>query len=260
MELALKDKVVIVTGGSGGIGQAIVEKFVKEGATVIVADITETPTAEFAAKLKSLGGEVSFMKVDVTSRSEVSILVSNVIDSFGRIDILVNNAGFHRNLLMADVTEADWDKVLDTNTKGVYLFSQAVVPHMTKAKHGKIVNTASVAGKEGYAGHVHYSASKFAVIGITQVLAKELGKYNINVNAVCPGSVLTAMMTTQLEDIARRENRPEEEIWGELLAASPLGRAPTPDDIANTILFLSSEISKNITGESINVSGGMRMD
>ena len=260
MELALKDKVVIVTGGSGGIGQAIVEKFAGEGATVVVADITDAPTPEFAAKLKSMGAKVTFMKVDVTSRSEVADLVARVIDKFGRIDVLANNAGFHRNLLLPDVTEADWNKVMDINTKGVYLFSQAVASHMIKARQGKIVNTASVAGREGVAGHIHYSASKFAVISMTQVLAKELGEHNINVNAVCPGPVLTPMMTTQLTDIARRENRPEDEVWAEFLASSPLGRAPETQDIANAILFLSSEIARNITGESINVACGIRMD
>ena len=260
MDLGLEGKVVIVTGGARGIGKAIVEGFIEEGANVIVADImldTEQESSERAE-----GSEVKVLAVmtNVTKKSDVDHLVSATLKRFGKIDILVNSAAVVRSIKFVDIEEEEWDRVSDVNVKGVYLVTRAVVPHMIAARHGKIINISSVSGKEGVVGLSHYCASKFAIIGITQTLAKELAEYDINVNAVCPGIVRTQMWEVLLDDMSKYEKLSQGQIFDRLIGSIPLRRAQTTEDIANTVLFLSSEASKNITGEAISVNGGMRMD
>jgi len=260
MDLGLRGKVAIVTGGARGIGAAIVEGFVKEGANVIVADIIVDTIQDLSGRVGRGGVKVLAVKTDVTKKSDIDYLVSTALGHFGKIDILVNNAGIVRSISFVDIEEGEWDRVSNVNSKGVYLVTKAVVPHMIAARRGKIINISSVAGKQGVVGLSHYCASKFAVIGVTQSLAKELAEYDINVNAVCPGILRTHQWEVLLDDISKREGLSREQIFNREIGRIPLKRAQTPEDIANVVLFLSSEVSKNITGEAISVNGGMRMD
>jgi meso-butanediol dehydrogenase/(S,S)-butanediol dehydrogenase/diacetyl reductase len=260
MDLGLKDKVVIVTGGARGIGAAIVSGFVEEGANVTIGDIRVELAEDLAAKMKGRVRKIVVVRTDVTKKSDAKELVARTMKEFGKVDILVNNAGVVQEKLFVDIEEGDWDRINRINAKGVYIVTQAVVPHMITARYGKIVNISSRSGKDGQIGLSHYAASKFAVIGLTQALAKELGEYNINVNAVCPGIIPTAMWDKILAVRAERHGLPREQIFDNLLRQVPLRRPQNPDDIAKVVLFLSSEVSRNITGEAINVNGGLRMD
>jgi len=260
MDLGLEGKVAIVTGGGGGIGAATVEGFAKEGANVAIADISLDVAQELAKKIGKGGVKALAVRTDVTKKSDVDDLVSITLEEFGKIDILVNNAGVARDIMFVDIEEEDWDLVNHVNVKGVYLVTRAVVPHMIAARYGKIINISSRAGKEGMIGLSHYSASKFAVIGLTQAVAKELGEYNINVNAVCPGILRTIMWEGLLDARTKRLGLPREQIFDNWIERIPLKRPQKPEDIANVVLFLSSEVSRNITGEAINVNGGLRMD
>ena len=256
MNLGLEDKVAIVTGGANGIGEAIVEGFVKEGANVIIADIN-LPSAQTLAERIGGKAKVLAIKIDVTNQSDADNLASNSLKEFGHIDILVNNAGHEPNWKnFVDLEESDWDRVNDVNVKGAYLVTRAVLPHMIAARYGKIIN----AGKQGQAGNSEYCTSKFAVIGLTQSLAKEMAEYDINVNAICPGLVHTPMWERMLGDLSKQTGKPRVEIFNQYRAQVPLKRSQTSEDMANVVLFLSSEISKNITGESININGGILMD
>jgi NAD(P)-dependent dehydrogenase (short-subunit alcohol dehydrogenase family) len=260
MDLGLKSQVAIVTGGAKGIGAAIVEGFVKERSHVVVADYSIDDAQKLAEKLGKDGVKVLAIRTDVTKKSDVDNLASVTLQEFGKIDILVNNAGIISDIKFIDLEEKEWNRVNDINAKGVYLVTQAVVPQMMAAKRGKIINLSSLAGKKGAPRVAHYCASKFAVIGITQSLAYELAEYNINVNAVCPGILRTALWEGLLDTRSKSQNVPREQIWDRFIEQVPLKRPQTPEDIANIILFLSSEVSKNITGEAISVNGGIRMD
>ncbi len=260
MELGLKGRVAIVTGGADGIGKVCVEGFVREGASVVIADINIDHAREVAERLSADGKKVLAVRTDVTKKTDVDNLVATALSEFGKIDILVNNAGVVRDIMFVDIEEKDWDWVNDVNAKGVYLVTRAVVSHMITARYGKIVNISSRSGKEGQVGLSHYGASKFAVIGLTQALAKEMAEYDINVNAVCPGILRTHMWEQLLEVRAKRQGLPREQIFDSWIQQIPLKRPQESEDIANVVLFLSSEVSRNITGESININGGLRMD
>ena len=262
MELGLKGKVAIVTGGANGIGKACVEGFVKEGANVVIADIDIASAQEVAKRLSRNGVKVLPVKTDVSKKAEVDNMVATTMKEFGKIDILVNDAGVEGKMVkLPDLEEEQWDRVNDVNVKGTYLMTRAVVPHMMAARYGKIVNFSSFYGREGFADDCEYCASKFAVIGITQALAKEYAEYNINVNAVCPGIVRTPMWERVLDILVERTGNPRrEEIWEHWVGTVPLKRPQTVEDIARGVLFLSSEVSRNITGESVNINGGLRVD
>ncbi len=260
MDLGLEGKVAIVTGGARGLGAAIVEGFVKERASVVIADVLLDAAQKLAERLGRDELKVVAVRADVTKKSDADNLEATTLKEFGKIDILVNNAGIVRNNLFVDVEEAEWDLVYSINAKGVYLVTRAVVPHMMAAKYGKIVNIASVSGKMGFESEGSYAPSKFAVMGLTQVLAIEMAGYNINVNAVCPGIVRTPMWEKMLDNLYRIEGRNREEIFQEWCEPILLKRPQTPEDIASVVLFLSSEVSKNITGEAVSVNGGLRMD
>jgi NAD(P)-dependent dehydrogenase (short-subunit alcohol dehydrogenase family) len=260
MDLELAGRVAIVTGGARGIGAAIARGFAAEGASVVIADSRIDLARDMAEKLAGSGAKAVAVGADVTRQPDAENLASTALREFGGIDILVNNAGVIQDLKFVDIEEKDWDRINDANVKGVYLITRAVVPHMIAAGYGKIVNISSLAGKRGSAGIVHYCASKFAVIGITQALAKELAEHDINVNAVCPGILPTAMWEVLLEARAKRQRLSRKRVWDRWMAQIPLGRPQTPEDIANLVLFLSSAVSRNITGEAININGGMYMD
>jgi len=260
MELGLKGKVAIVTGGARGIGGNIVEGFAREGANVVIGDILSDVAQELAEKLSKGGTKVLAVKTDVSRKSDADNLVATTLKEFGKIDILVNAAGIVRDTLLVDIEEEEWEQVFAINAKSVYLVSRAVVPHMIAAKQGKVVNISSRAGKDVPAGLSHYGASKFAVIGITQAMAKELAPYDINVNAICPGILRTDMWEKILDVRSKRTGIPREEIWSRMMDTIPLKRPQVPEDITNVVLFLSSEVACNITGEAISVNGGARMD
>jgi len=262
--LRLKNKISIITGAARGIGKTAALALAREGADVIIADVV-SDTYNVAKEIESLGRRSAAIECDVTKWKDVQNVVDKTIEMFGRIDILVNNAGISHVALIEEVSPEDFDRLMNVNAKGAFLFCKAVVPHMKKQKYGRIVNIASAAGLVGIGALTSYSMSKFAVVGLMQALARELGEYNINVNAVCPGIVFTDMWVYTAQqpgvkyffpDKKRPALSPEkivEEIARQTMA---LGRPQTVEDIANTVVFLCSEESKNITGQSISVDGG----
>ena len=261
MDLGLENKVAIVTGGAMGVGAAIVVGFVKEGANVVIADIVLDAAQNLADKMSKSGAKVLAVKTDVTKKSDVDNLVSITLKKFGKIDILVNNAAVAPAILdFVDIEEEEWDRVNDVNAKGIYMVTRTVVPHMIAAKYGKIVNIASLAAKEGFVGWDHYAASKFAVLGLAQSIAKEFAPHNINVNSVCPGIVRTHLWEEIIANAAKNEGLTADQVFERESKRVPLGRVQTPEDMANMVLFLSSDVSRNITGEAVNVNGGIRMD
>jgi len=264
MDLGLKGRVSIVTGAAMGMGAVISENFVKEGANVVVADVNLAAAQKTAERLVKLGkGEVKVVavKCDVSKKADADNVAATAMKEFGKIDILVNNAGVIRQAKFPELKEEVWDMEMNINAKGNYLMTSAVVPHMISARYGKIVNASSICGKQGTPEYCSYTASKFAVTGITQTLGKELAQYNINVNAYCPGYVRTHMWEGLLDQLAKDSGRPREEIWDEVIGGLvPLKRPQTPQDIANLVLFLSSDVSENITGEAVSINGGARTD
>jgi meso-butanediol dehydrogenase / (S,S)-butanediol dehydrogenase / diacetyl reductase len=252
----LEGRVAVVTGGARGIGRGIVEALAAHGATVVVADLDLDEGRRVA---ESLGEGGHAKELDVTSEASVRGVMSDVIDELGQLDILVNNAGVSRSIPFVDIEEAEWDRVFDINVKGVYLACRAVVPHMMGRRQGKIVNLSSMVGKEAIPLFVHYSASKFAVIGITQGLAKELAPYDVNVNAVCPGIVRTPLWEPLLDQLSENKGISRDAAFAEFVDGIPLGRPQDPQDIGEVVAFLASDKARNMTGQGINVTGGMQL-
>jgi 3-oxoacyl-[acyl-carrier protein] reductase len=246
------DKVVLVTGGAAGIGKATALRFAEEGATVVICDVDETKGSE---TLKLLGVHASFYIVNVASHEDVQKWVEAVVGKHGRIDVLINNAGilrdgqlvkFKESQLVGQMSEADFDLVIAINLKGVFNCTQAVVPVMIKQGGGVILNASSVVGLDGNFGQTNYVATKSGVIGMTKVWARELGRYNIRINAVAPGFTATEMVKAM-----------PEKILDGMKARIPLGRLGEPRDIANTYLFLASAEASYITGAVLRVDGGI---
>jgi len=237
-----ENKVVVVTGGSRGIGKAIAEKFAEDGAKVIITYKNAVEAEYFDAK------GIKHSMCDAANTAEVQAFIDSVIKEFGRIDVLINNAGLTKDGLLMRMSEADWDIVLNTNAKGVFNFTKAVCRQMISQKQGKIVNISSVVGITGNAGQSNYSASKAAVIGFTKSIAKELASRNINVNCIAPGYIDTDM-TSKLNDNVKQG----------ILEAIPLKKIGSGDDIANAVMFLSSSSADYITGQVLCVDGGMVM-
>lgn len=247
--MMLEDKVALVTGASRGIGRAVALRLAGEGAAVAINYAGNAKAAEeVKAAIEAEGGKAILVQADVSNSESVDAMVKQVVDAFGGIDILVNNAGITRDGLLMRMKEEDWDAVLNTNLKGVFLCTKAVSKLMMKKRSGKIVNMASVVGVNGNAGQANYSAAKAGVIGFTKTMAKELAARGINVNAIAPGYIETDM-TAVLSDGVK-----------EAMAKNiPLGRGGKPEDIANATLFLVSDCASYITGQVINVDGGMVM-
>ena len=242
-------KVVLVTGGSRGIGKAIALKYAENGYNVVINYVSsKTDVAELEKEFNTKGIESLILKADVSNVNEVENLVKSAIDKFGRIDVLVNNAGITRDGLLMRMKEEDFDSVIKINLKGTFLVTKAVTPYMMKKRDGKIVNLASVVGVTGNAGQCNYSASKAGIIGFTKSIAKELASRNIRVNAVAPGFIDTDMTNVLGEDIKKSIN-----------LQIPMKRMGTSREIANVVYFLGSEESSYITGQVINIDGGMVM-
>lgn len=245
----LDSKVAIVTGGSRGIGKEIVLTLAQAGANVVINYVGNKELAENVAEdVIRMGRDALVIRADVSDSNDVDNLVSETLNKFGRIDILINNAGITRDNLIIRMKEEDWDRVIDTNLKSVFLTSKAISKIMMKQREGKIVNISSVVGTLGNAGQANYVAAKAGVIGLTKTLAKELASRGINVNAVAPGFIQTDMTASMREDIKEK-----------LLEQIPLARLGNPKDIANMVKFLVSEEASYMTGQIIHVDGGMVM-
>jgi 3-oxoacyl-[acyl-carrier protein] reductase len=246
--MELKEKVALVTGAAQGIGKAVALMLARHGADVIVADVNLEKAQETAREVEAIGRGAMAVKVDVTRLSDVEQMVESALGRFGKIDILINNAGIARDKLILRMTEEDWDAVLDVNLKGTFNCTKAVIKHMSKQRSGKIVNIASVVGEMGNAGQANYSASKAGVIGLTKTIAREFAQRGINVNAIAPGYIQTPM-TDGLPDKAKEE----------LKRMIPMERLGQPEDVAHAVLFLVSEASSYVTGQVLNVNGGIYM-
>ncbi|NSL51217.1 3-oxoacyl-[acyl-carrier-protein] reductase [Calidifontibacillus erzurumensis] len=245
----LTGKVALVTGASRGIGRAIAIELAKAGAKVAVNYAgNESKAKEVVDLIKENGGEGFAIQADVANAESVEVMVKEVIATFGALDILVNNAGITRDNLLMRMKEEDWDAVINTNLKGVFLCTKAVTRQMMKQKKGRIINIASIVGVCGNPGQANYVAAKAGVIGLTKTTAKELASRNITVNAIAPGFITTDM-TDELPEEAKNE----------MLKQIPLGRFGDPADIAHVVRFLASDDSSYITGQTIHVDGGMVM-
>ena len=260
MGARFEGKVAVVTGGSRGIGKALGERFAAEGAKVCLA-ANEALVEETAAELRAHGRTAIGVQVDVTVGAQVKALYARVAKELGEVDISVQNAGVITIARLEDMTEAEWDKVMAVNTKGVFLCCQEAAVRMRKAQRkGRLINAASGQARQGFIYTPHYAASKFGVVGITQSLAKELAPAGITVNAFCPGIITTDMWA--YNDSAWGKllgNYKPGELMAEWVSKIPLGRVGTGEDVAGLVAFLASEDAAYITGQTINVDGGMFM-
>lgn len=245
----LEGKIAIVTGATRGIGKGIAHKFVEQGATLIFTYASSDEKARMLEnELSAAGGVAKGYKSDAADFNAAAELIDLVVKDFGTVDILVNNAGVTRDNLLLRLTEDQWDEVIRINLKSVFNLTKAAIKPMLKARRGSIINMSSVVGIEGNAGQSNYAASKAGVIGFTKSIAEELGSRNIRCNAIAPGFISTEM-TSSLD----------EKIIQEWLEDIPMKRAGTPEDVANVSLFLASDLSGYVTGQVINVCGGMQL-
>lgn len=248
MDLGISGKKAVITGGARGIGAAIALELAQEGVEVIITDISDASAPATLEKIAARGGKGYFYTMNVTDYDSVHECVDKIVAERGSIDILVNNAGVTKDKLFVRMQEADWDFVLNVNLKGVFNCSKAVAPKMMKSKWGRIINISSVVGVMGNVGQANYSASKAGVIGLTKTCARELAARNITVNAVAPGFIKTDMTDALSEDVSNK-----------LLAAIPLSRLGTPEEVALLVSFLASASASYITGQVIGLNGGMLM-
>ncbi|HWR64644.1 MAG TPA: glucose 1-dehydrogenase [Bellilinea sp.] len=250
--MRLKDKVCLITGGAAGIGKVTSQRFIEEGAIVVICDVNQEAGEALVA---DLGANASFSIVNVADRAEVQAWVDGVVERFGRVDVLINNAGITRDAMFVKVKdgqlvkqmeEVAFDQVMEVNLKGVFNCAQAVAPTMIKQGSGVIINSSSVVSLYGNIGQTNYVATKAGVIGFTKVWARELGRYNIRVNAVAPGFIMTEMVMKMPED-----------VLAGMRSRTPLGRLGEPVEIANTFVWLSSDEASYVHGATISVDGGI---
>jgi len=258
--LKLLGRVAIVTGGGKGIGRAISLLFAREGADISLAARSTDLMGDVAHEIKALGRRALVNTTDITKVEQVEMMVKRTYEEFGKIDILVNNAGIAGPTAYAyEITPEEWDETFDVNLKGAFLCCRAVVPVMIKQGGGRIINIASMTGKRPLPMRTPYCATKMGMIGFTRSLASELGKFDINVNAICPGAVEGPRIEMVIRNAAKAENVTEEEVRKRFLSASPLGRMVSAEDVARLAVFLASDDSENMTGQDINVTAGVVM-
>ncbi|MBU1146836.1 MAG: 3-oxoacyl-[acyl-carrier-protein] reductase [Candidatus Omnitrophica bacterium] len=247
-ELILEGKAALVTGGARGIGKEIALSLAREGANIALCDVNLEETEKTAKEIHDLGRASLALKADVTSLKDVQDMMDKILDKFTKVDILINNAGITKDGLVLRMTEEDWDRVIAVNLKGCFICTKAASKIMLKQRFGKIVNLASIIGIMGNIGQANYAASKAGIIGLTKSVAKELAPRGVSVNAIAPGFIKTEMTAKLSEDVQKK-----------ILSFIPLGRFGEPKDVANLALFLSSENSSYITGQVIQIDGGMLM-
>jgi len=259
--MTLEGRAAIVTGAGQGIGRATALALARAGADVAAVDIDPASATATADAIAALGRRSLALETDVGDLGAIDKMVAHAVDAFGGVDVLVNNAGITRRAYIMDLTEADWDRIMRVNGKGVFFCLQRVAREMIARRRGVIVNIASIAGK-GYAGtsNAIYAASKGAVISMTRIAALQLARHNINVNAICPGVTVTALSKDNLVTRARDEGVSVEEMERRRNSVIPIGRANDPEDIAALAVFLASPGARNITGQSFNVDGGLILD
>jgi meso-butanediol dehydrogenase/(S,S)-butanediol dehydrogenase/diacetyl reductase len=250
----LKGQVAVVTGGARGIGRGIALTLARAGADILIADLLDDAMSETAEAVRALGARASTLRVDVTQPEMHRAMTKQALDQLGSLDILVNCAGVISLRPVGEMSERDWDFVMNVNAKGTFLGCQAVLEHMKAQRKGRIINVASVAGKEGIPNLAHYSASKFAVVGFTNALAKEVARDGITVNAICPGIVRTFMWDYQSDELKAEGESPEDSWARHLTTLIPQGRAQTPEDMGQLALFFAT--MDNVTGQAVNVDGG----
>jgi len=243
--MRLEGKVSIITGGAQGIGLATAEKFAAEGARVVICDVNQDVISGVVNEFKQSGIDVDGFKADVTNQADISNMVNLVISRYGQIDCLVNNAGIVRDARMVNMTEEQFDSVIDVNLKGTYNCAKSVFPHMMEQQSGVVLNASSIVGIYGNFGQTNYAASKFGVIGMAKTWAREFGRFGIRVNAVCPGMIKTDI----LSDIP-------DKVLENIVSKVPMGRLGAPSEIANTYAFLASDEASYINGAVIEVGGG----
>ena len=246
--MTLKDKVAIVTGASRGIGEAIARKFCQEGASVMLCSRSAESVAAIVESLSSNGGDAKSTQADISNKTDVEALVDLTLQEFSRVDILVNNAGITRDTLFMRMKDEDWEAVIQTNLTGTAYCMRAVTRPMMRQRSGRIINISSVVGVVGNAGQANYAASKAGIIGLTKSVAREVGSRGITVNAITPGFITT--------DMTEKISEANQQKMLEMIPASSFG---TPEDVAETALFLASEAARYITGQAIQVDGGMFM-
>lgn len=245
----LEGKTALITGAARGIGKALALRFAEAGANIAFTDLEINDAAkETESEIAAFGVKVKGYASNAANFEQTHEVVKQIVEDFGSIDVLVNNAGITKDGLMLKMTEQQWDAVLTVNLKSAFNFIHAVIPVMSKQRKGSIINMSSVVGVHGNAGQCNYSASKAGMIGLAKSIAQEMGKRGIRANAIAPGFIITAM-TDQLSDDVKKG-------WYEKI---PLHRGGTPEDIANTVLFLASDMSSYVTGQVIQVDGGMNM-
>lgn len=246
--MRLEGKVAIITGSARGIGKATAVKYVQEGAKVVVCDVNLEQVNETVEELKKMGGNVIGLRVDVTDRESVNKLIEDTVAAFGKLDVMVSNAGITADNTLLKMTEAEFDRVINVNLKGVFNCGQAAAAYMAVNGGGVILNASSVVGLYGNFGQTNYAATKWGVIGMTKSWAKELGKKGIRVNAVAPGFIMTPMT----------EKMPEK-VLEMMKEKSPLKSLGYPEDIANAYCFLASDEARFVTGTVLSVDGGVVM-
>lgn len=260
MSKRFEEQTVIVTGAARGLGRGIAEAFIREGASVLVADINGDLLKQTVSELAQLAPNAArAIRINVADANDIERMVADSLEWRGQIDHLVNNAGIVRIAPLTSTTETDWDQVIDVNLKGVFLGMRAALPHMIERKSGSIVNVASQAGKRGNLYIAPYCASKAGVISLTQTAALEAGPH-VRVNCVCPGFINTELQEEEYDIVASITGQNREEIKAGSLAGMPLGRFQEVQDVADSVLFLSSPAASQTTGEALNISGGMVMD
>lgn len=243
--MRLKEKVAIITGASGGIGEVTAKKFITEGAKVVIVNLKKEDVDRTVLDLQRIGGEAIGFAADVTKREQVEQFINDTVTHFGRIDVVVNNAGITQDAQLIKMTEDQWDRVIDVNLKGVFNVAQSAAKVMIEQKNGVILNASSVVGLYGNFGQTNYAATKFGVNGMTKTWARELGKYGIRVNSIAPGFIATSMTQKMPEKVLEMMKN-----------KSPLKRMGSPEDIANGYAYLASDDASFITGAVISIDGG----